>query len=169
MMDAFRIGVVIKTHGLKGEVKVFPTTGEPKRFRGLKEVQVRTGDREEVFPVDHVRFFKNQIILKLKGIDRIEEAERLRKAELFVSREAAIPLGQNEYYVPELLDMKVFTEDEELLGVITEVLTGRANDVYVVTSEDGHELLLPAIRQCILNVDTEERKMTVHLMKGLTS
>lgn len=169
MMNTFRIGVIIKPHGLKGEVKVFPTTGEPKRFRELREVLVRRGEKEETYAAESVRFFKGQVILKLKGIDRMEDAEGFRKAELFIRREDAIPLKENEYYVPELLDMEVFTEEGELLGVITEVLSGRANDVYVVTGKDQKEILLPAIRECILNVDTEERKMTVHLMKGLTS
>ena len=167
MNERFRIGVILKPHGVKGEMKVFPTTDDPKRFKRLKKVIVRTGEREETIPVSSVRFFKDRVILGLEGIDTMDKAERFHKAELFVDRTEAIPLGENEYYAADLIGLSVCSEDGDRLGTLTDVLTTGANDVYVVTGEDGKELLLPAIRECILSVEIEERKMKVHLLKGL--
>ncbi len=167
MTEDFRIGVILRPHGVKGEMKVHPTTGDPERFRKLKEVQVRTKGKEESYSVASVRFFKDQVLLKLEGINSPEEADAFRKSELFVSRDQAIPLGENEYYVPDLLGSTVSDEEDRVIGTLTDVLTGSANDVYVVTDGNGKEILLPAIRECILSVEPENKKVRVHLMKGL--
>lgn len=167
MQDILQVGAVTSTHGLAGEVKVFPTTDDPKRFRKLKYVLVDTGNGMKELEVAGVKFFKQMVILKFRGHDRIEDVMGYKGKPLFVTRENAVKLKKNEYFIADLIGMQVFTEDDGLLGELTDVLQTGANDVYEVSMEDGRKVLIPAIRQCILDVDTAGEKMTVHLLEGL--
>ena len=167
MEDYFRVGVIANTHGIRGEVKVFPTTEDPKRFKGMKEIILDTGNEKKVLEVASARFFKNMVILKFKGIDSINDIEKYKGRDLLVTRENAIPLEEGEYYIADILGATVVTEDGETFGVLKDVLTTGANDVYVVEDTKGAEVLLPAIKECILDVDVEKNVMTIHLMKGL--
>ena len=166
METRFRIGVITATHGLRGEVKVFPTTEDPGRYKKLEKTIAVGGAGETVLFVEQARFFRQYVIVKFKGIDRIEEAEPLVRRELYVTREDAIPLEEGEYYVADLIGLTVVTEDGEKLGILEDVLRTGANDVYVV-SDGKREILIPVIPQCILNVDLEEGMVKVHLLKGL--
>lgn len=167
MQDILQVGAVTSTHGLAGEVKVFPTTDDPKRFKKLKKVLLDTGKGMRELEVAHVKFFKNLVILKFRGCDKIEDVMGFKGRDLYVTRENAVKLKKNEYFVADLIGMKVFLEDGTYLGMLAEVLQTGANDVYEVHMEDGREVLIPAIRQCILDVDIEAEKMTVHLLEGL--
>lgn len=117
--------------------------------------------------VEHVKFFKNMVILKFKGYDRIEDIMGFKGKNLYVTRENAVRLKKDEYFIADLIGMKVYTEDEAYLGELTEVITTGANDVYTVHMENGKDVLIPAIGQCILNVDVEHETMQVHLLEGL--
>ena len=167
MEQRLQVGVITATHGLKGEVKVFPTTDDPNRFRRLKEVILDTGKEERVLKIEGVKFFKQMVILKFKGLDSINNVERYRQKELYVARENAVPLGRNEYFIADLIGLKVLDEEEKELGVLEEVIQTGANDVYVIKTRDGRELLLPAIRQCILAVNVEDGFIRVHILDGL--
>ncbi len=167
MQDILQVGAVTSTHGLAGEVKVFPTTDDPKRFKKLKKVLLDTGKGMRELEVAHVKFFKNLVILKFRGCDKIEDVMGFKGRDLYVTRENAVKLKKNEYFIADLIGMKVFLEDGTYLGMLAEVLQTGANDVYEVHMEDGREVLIPAIRQCILDVDIEAEKMTVHLLEGL--
>lgn len=167
METMFQIGVITSTHGLKGEVKVFPTTDDPNRFQQLKEVMLDTGTELVRLEVEHVKFFKQFVILKFCGYDTISEVEKWKKKSLKVPREQAVPLKKNEYYIADLLDMDVYLEDKTLFGILKDVLQTGANDVYVIETKEGQEVLLPAIKECILSVNVEEGRMTVHVMPGL--
>lgn len=167
MNDYLQVGVITSTHGLKGEVKVFPTTDDPGRFQKLKSVWLDTGMGYQELEIIQVRFFKQFVILKFRGHEDINEVEAYRKKGLYVSREDAVPLEENEYFIADLIGLQVESDEGALLGRLTDVLTTGANDVYVVKTEEGKEILLPAIRQCILSVDLEQRRMQVHLLKGL--
>lgn len=167
-MDAdLRVGVVTRTHGVRGELKVYPTTDSPLRFQELDHVLVKTEKRMHKHEVLSARFFKNLVILKLSGVDSLEAAEALRGAELYISREDGEPLGENEYYIADLMGMEVFDENGARLGVVKDVLSTGANDVYIVKREAGKDLLLPAIHDCIKKIDVEEKRMDVFLMPGL--
>lgn len=167
MEEFLKVGVVTSTHGLRGEVKVFPTTDDPERFRKLKDVWLeRQGNREKL-RIGSVKFFKNLVIVKFQGIDDISQVETWRGAELYVERKDAVPLKENEYYIADLLGMKVCTEDGALLGSLKDVISTGANDVYAVDSEKYGEVLIPAIKQCIMGVDVTSGVMTVHLLPGL--
>ena len=167
MNNILQVGAVTSTHGLAGEVKVFPTTDDPKRFKKLKQVLLDTGKDMLPLGVVHVKVFKNMVILKFKGYDRIEDIMGFKGKNLYVTRENAVRLKKDEYFIADLIGMKVYTEDEAYLGELTEVITTGANDVYTVHMENGKDVLIPAIGQCILNVDVEHETMQVHLLEGL--
>ena len=167
MEQLLRVGVISSTHGVRGEVKVYPTTDDVNRFKKLKNVVLDTGREYMDLEISGVKFFKNQVILKFKGIDNINDIEKYKCKDLLVHREDAVALEENENYVADLIDLKVVTDEGQVLGYLTEVMETGANDVYVVETEDGKELLLPAIRDCILDVDLDEEVMTVHILPGL--
>lgn len=168
MEKYLEIGVVTSPHGVRGEVKVFPTTDDAGRFRLLDEVLLREGgDGLVSHKVENVKFFKNMVILKLSGVDSMDEAEKIRGREILIPREEGVPLEENEYYFADMIGMKVFSEEGELLGELRDILQTGANDVYVVQSEQHGEVLIPAIKDCIISVNTEEGTMTVHLLPGL--
>ena len=166
MDDMLQVGAITSTPGLQGDVKVFPTTDDPGRYNYLKEVWLDTGKEKKRLEVERVRYFKQFVIVKFKGIDRIEDAERYVKKSLYVTRDHAVRLKKNEYFIADLIGMKVTDEDGNSLGTLSDVLSTGANDVYVVT-EGEKEILIPAIKQCILQVNVEEGFMKVHLLEGL--
>lgn len=167
MDDYLQVGVIANTHGIRGEVKVFPRTDDPARFKKLKQVFLDTGNGYLEMKIEGVKFFKQFVILKFKGFDNINEIEKYKKRPLLVDREHAVRLKKDEYFIADLIGLTVYTEDGKLLGTLTDVLQTGANDVYVVEMEDKKEVLIPAIGECILEVDLEGRKMQVHLLKGL--
>lgn len=167
MEDLLQIGVITTTHGVRGEVKVFPTTDDPMRFKKLKQVILDTGKEQIELEVAGARFFKNLVILKFKGIDNINDVEQYRQKSLYVTRENAVPLGENKYFIADLIGLKVVSDEGEELGTLSDVLQTGANDVYVVSKENTPDLLIPAIRDCIRQVDIESGTMQVHLLAGL--
>ncbi len=167
MDDLLQVGAITQTHGLRGEVKVFPTTDDVKRFKKLKEVILDTGKEKMVLEIEGVRFFKQFAILKFKGFDDINDIERYKGKNLFVTRENAVKLKKDEYFIADLIDVKIYDEQDAYMGVLKDVIVTGANDVYEIALEDGRTLLLPAIKQCVLDVDMEQRKMKVHVLDGL--
>jgi 16S rRNA processing protein RimM len=167
MDNYIRVGVITTTHGLKGEVKVFPTTDEINRFDDLKKVYLDSGKEYIPLSIEHVKYFKQLVILKFEEINDINDIEKYRGKDLFIPRDEAIALNEDEYFIFDLIDSEVYTEDGDKLGIVTEILTSSANDVYVVKTKDNKEVLLPSIKECILDVDTVNKKIIVHLMDGL--
>jgi 16S rRNA processing protein RimM len=167
MDNYIRVGVITSTHGLKGEVKVFPTTDDVNRFDILKEVYLDSGNKYICLAIEKVKYFKQFVILKFKDINDINDIEKYKGKDLFIPIDEALELGEDEYYIFDLIDSEVYTEDGAKLGVLTEVLTSAANDVYVIKTNENKEVLLPSIKECILNVDTANKKIIVHIMDGL--
>lgn len=165
--DLLQVGVITSTHGVRGEVKVFPTTDDPGRFRGLTAVTLDTGKGQKELRIQGVKFFKQFVILKFEGIDNINDVEQYKRCPLLVTREDAVPLEEDEYFIADMIGMEVVTEDGEAFGTLKDVIGTGANDVYVVESLRYGDVLIPAIKECILNVDIEGRKMEIHLMEGL--
>ena len=165
--DLLQVGVITSTHGIRGEVKVFPTTDDPRRFKGLKKVTLDTGKERKELHIQGVKFFKQFVILKFEGIDNINDVEKYKRCPLLVTREDAVPLEEDEYFIADMIGMEVATEDGEAFGTLKDVIGTGANDVYVVESLRYGDVLIPAIKECILSVDIEEKKMKVHLMEGL--
>ena len=167
MTDRFQVGVIASTHGVRGEVKVFPTTDDPARFHRLKKVFLTFRGTTSEHTVSAVRLQGKFVILHLSGIDSPEEARLYRNLPLMIDRADAMPLPEGRWYIPDLIGMKVLEEDGSVLGTLTDVLQTGANDVYEVRTGDGESILIPAIRDCILEVSVEEQVMTVHLLPGL--
>ena len=167
MEDLLQVGIITSTHGVRGEVKVYPTTDDPRRFRRLREVVLDTGREKLNLEIEGVKFFKQFVILKFKGLDNINDIEKYRQKSLYVTRKHAVRLQRDEYFIADLIGLKVQDEDGTELGTVKDVIETGANDVYEVEKADGRSLLLPAIKQCILNVDVENGMMQVHVLEGL--
>ena len=170
MEDLLQVGAITTTHGVGGAVKVFPTTDDAKRFKKLKHVFMDIGKNQQELKeleITQVKFFKNLVILKFKGFDSINDVEGWRGRPLYVTREQAVPCEEGEYFIADLIGLSVVSKEGEALGTITDVLQTGANDVYVVSQPGRTDLLLPAILDCILEVDMENRSMTVHVLPGL--
>ena len=167
MEDRLKVGIISSTHGVRGEVKVFPTTDDVRRFKRLKEVILQAGRESFVLEIENVKFFKQFAILKFKGIDSINDIEKYRGCDLFVTRENAVKLKENEYFIADLIGISVEDESGAVQGRLEDVIETGANDVYQIRMEDGRELLLPAIRQCVLSVDVQAGVMRVHVLDGL--
>ena len=166
MEQLLQVGVISSTHGVRGEVKVFPTTDDPQRFKSLKNVILDTGKEQIPLEIQGVKFFKQFVILKFKGIDNINDIERYKTRSLFVTREDAVELEEDEYYIADLIGMDVITDEGEE-GKLVDVIETGANEVYVVEFDKYGEVLIPAIHDCILDVDIEAMSMKVHLLEGL--
>mgnify|MGYP000476507632 CR=1 FL=1 len=167
MEQLLQVGVISSTHGIRGEVKVFPTTDDPDRFRKLKQVILDTGREQKGLEIEGVKFFKQFVILKFKGIDNINDIEKYKGKSLYVTREHAVKLKKDEYFIADLIGIQVVSDEGEELGTISDVLQTGANDVYVVSKDGAKDLLIPAIHACIQNVDVAAGQMEVHLLPGL--
>lgn len=167
MEQFLRVGVISSTHGVKGEVKVFPTTDDSNRFKQLKHVILDTGNSQLPLEIEQVKFFKNMVILKFRGYDNINEVEKYKGKDLLVDREHAVALAPNENFIVDLIGLAVVTDEGEEFGTVADVLQTGANDVYVVETKEGGEVLLPSIPQCILDVNLNEGKVLVHILDGL--
>lgn len=167
MEKYFEIGQIVNTSGLKGVIKVKPFTDDITRFENLKTIYISIKNELKEFVIEQVRYNKNMVLLKLKGIDNLEEAEKYRNLYLKISREDVGELEENTYFIVDILGCKVCTDQNEELGTLIDVFPTGSNDVYVVKNEEGKQVLLPAIKEVIKNVDIENRLIIVHLLEGL--
>ncbi len=167
MEKMLKVGIISSTHGVRGEVKVFPTTDDAKRFKNLKEVLLDTEKELCLLQIESVKFFKQFAILKFKGYDTLDDVQKFRGKSLFVTRENAVRLKKDEYFIADLIGMDVKSDDGLLCGKLKDVMQTGANDVYVIGLEDGRELLLPAIKECVLGISLEENEIRIHVLEGL--
>ena len=169
MTETFQVGVIASTHGLSGEVNVFPTTQDPERFKKLKKVTLHTQKSEEIqLDVVSSRFFKKFVIVKFKQFNNINEVEKFRGCELTIDRKDAIKLEKGEYYCADLIGLVIVDEEGNELGTLTEILQTGANDVYEMTRKDSEDkIYIPAIRDCVKEINVDEGKIVIHVMPGL--
>ena len=167
MEDLLQGGIITSTHGVRGEVKVYPTTDDPRRFRRLKEVVLDTGKEKMNLEIEGVKIVKQFVVLKFKGLENINDIEKYRQKSLYVTRKNAVRLQRDEYFIADLIGLKVQDEDGKELGTVKDVIETGANDVYVVSKDGAKDLLIPAIHACIQNVDVAAGQMEVHLLPGL--
>ncbi|GKX31721.1 ribosome maturation factor RimM [Vallitalea longa] len=166
-MDYFNIGKIINTHGIKGAVKIIPLTDEPKRFELLEYVYIDSKKKLQKYTIEDIRYFKNLVIIKFKELEDMTSAEALKESIIKIPRELALPLEDDEYYISDLIGIEVSTDDGEDLGNIKDVIRTGSNDVYVIEADDKKEILIPALKQCIKEVDMENKTMVVSLLEGL--
>ena len=168
MDDMLRIGIVTSPHGVRGEVRVYPTTDDLNRFKQIGSLVVETASGSFPMDVEGVKYFKNIVILKLSGIHSMNEAEKYRNAELLIHRSQSAPLKENEYFIGDLLEMEVFLSDGTRYGTLTDVLkTSGANDVYEITRVNGKKILIPMIRDVVKKVEVKAKRMMIELLPGL--
>lgn len=161
------IGQIVNTYGIKGFLKVVPYTDDIKRFEKLKSIYIQTKKSLETVIIEEVKYAKNLVLLKIKGIDNINDAEIYKNCYIKIDRSDAVELPEDSYFIIDLIGIKVYTDEGEALGDIIDVFPTGANDVYVVKNELGKQVLLPAIGDVIKNVDIKNKKMIVHLIEGL--
>lgn len=168
MEEYLEIGQIVNTNGLKGFLKIKPLTDDMTRFEELEYIYIQKGKELMKRQIEEVRYVKNMVLLKLEGINNIEEAEKYKNFYLKISKKDAIKnLPENSYLVVDILKCEVFTEEGECLGKMVDVMQTGSNDVYIVKNKEGKEILLPAIKDVVKNIDIQNKKIMVKLMDGL--
>ena len=167
MTKYLEIGQIVNTFGIKGMVKIKPFTDDINRFDRLKKVYISNKNGKKEYQIQEVKYHKNMVLMKLKGIDTLEQADLLRQSYLLVDRADEEPLEEGVYYIVDLLGLEVYTDDNKLLGKVDDIFNTGSNDIYVVKDEMGKQILLPGIPDVLKNVDLEKGRITVHLIPGL--
>lgn len=167
MLQYLKVGQIINTHGIKGEVKVFPLTDNERRFSKLKYVFMKSGEDFIKVDIEGVKYLKQLVILKLANIKDMNEAEKYKNQYLYVDRENAVKLSKDTFFIADLIGLEVFTDEGEMLGKITSVFSTGSNDVYEVKADNGKNILIPAIKDVVIEVDVEGGKMIIKMLEGL--
>ena len=163
----FEIGQIVNTFGIKGMVKVNPFTDDISQFEEMETILVDKKGSLQEMQIEEVKYSKNQVLLKLKGIETVNDAEKYRNCYLKLPREKARKLPKNTYFIADLIGLKVYTEEGKLLGKVDDIYNTGASDIYVIKDELGKQILLPAIKDVIKQIDLEQEKIVVHLLDGL--
>ena len=167
MKPYLELGQIVNVKGLKGEIKVNPFTENINRFETLNKILIKLKNEIKEYEIEKVSYHKNQVILKLKGIDTIEAAETLRNYYILINRKDLEPLEEGKYYIADLIGLDVYTEEGKALGKVDDIYNTGSNDIYVVKDELGKQKLLPGIDEVIKKVDLENSKIIVNLIEGL--
>lgn len=167
MQEYFEVGQIVNTYGIKGFVKVVPFTDDVKRFESLKNVYIDYKGELILVSIEEVSYSKANVLLKFKEFPDINMVEKFKNCYLKIERKDAVKLPENTYFIADLIGLEVYTEAERLLGKVDDVFRTGSNDVYVVKDELGKQILLPAIKEVIKNIDIENKKILVNLIKGL--
>ena len=166
-MKNLEIGQIVNIFGIKGFVKVNPWVNDVTRFDDLKKVYIKIRKSLKELEIEEVKYHKNQVLLKFKGVENVEQAEMLRNAILEIDRKDAIPLEEGEYFIADLLESEVYTDEGKKLGILEDIFNTGSNDIYVVKNELGKSILLPRIKDVFKEIDVENKKIIVHLIEGL--
>lgn len=167
MKEYLEIGQIVNTNGIKGFLKIKPLTDDVTRFEKLKTVYIQKNKELLLFNIQEVKYNNSMVLLKLEGIDDINEAENFKNSYIKIAREYAVELEKNSYFIVDIIDCEVFTDENEYLGKVVDVFKTGSNDVYTVKTMEKKEILIPAIQDVIKNIDIENKKIVVHLMGGL--
>ena len=167
MLPNLEIGQIVNTFGIKGMVKVKPFTDDIRRFDELKTVYVEKNNNQTEYEIEEVKYHKDMVLIKFKGIDKVVQAEMLRNSYLTVSRDSVEKLEEGRYYIVDLLGLEVYTDEQILLGTLEDIFNTGSNDIYVVKDKQGKQILLPAIQDVVKQIDIENKKIIVHLLPGL--
>ena len=167
MTKYLEIGQIVNTFGIKGMVKIKPFTDNIKRFDKLKKVYIENKNGRKEYEIEELKYHKEMVLIKFKGIENPEDANLLRESYLTVNRDDEEPIEEGTYYIVDMIGLEVETEEGEKIGSLVDIFNTGSNDIYVVKNELGKQILLPAIKDVIKKIDMEKRKMTVHLIPGL--
>ncbi len=167
MTDYLELGQIVNTFGIKGMVKIKPFTDDIEQFEHLQTIYIKNKNSKKEYEIEEIKYHKNMILLKLKGIETPEQAENLRNSYVIIPREKAKKLEEGTYYIVDMIGLEVYTDEGENLGILEDIFNTGSNDIYVVKDNSGKEVLLPAIKDVIKKVDMDNKKIIVHIIKGL--
>ena len=167
MQEYFEIGQIVNTFGIKGEVKVNAFTDDLERFEELKSIYIVKNKQLLEFEIENIKYQKNLVILKLKNIEDMNMAEKYKGCYLQIHRKDARKLPKDTYFIADIIGSEVITDDGKKLGKVDDIYNTGSNDIYVVKDELGKQILLPSIKEVILDIDVEKQIVTVHLLDGL--
>ena len=165
--ERLEVGQIVNTFGIKGFVKIYPYVDDISRFDNLKKVHIKSKNNDEELQIEEVKYQKNMVLVKFKGIETVENAEKLRNSFVEIDRADAIPLEEGQYFIADLLGLDVFLDTGEKLGVLEDIYNAGSSDIYVVKNELGKQFLLPYIDEVIKQINLEEGKIIVHIIEGL--
>ena len=166
--EFLEIGQIVNSFGIKGMLKLIPFTDNINRFDDLKTIYIEDNkSNKSKYEIEEVKYHKNLVLLKLKGIDKIEDAEKLKQLYVKIERKDAVKLKKGSYFIVDLIGLDVYTDENKYLGKVDNIYNTGSNDIYVVKDNDGKEILLPGIKDVIKQVDLDNEKIIVHLIKGL--
>ena len=168
MQDFLEIGQIVNTFGIKGMVKIKPFTDDIRRFDDLKKVYIENNKSRKEYEIEEVKYHKEMVLIKFKGVETVEQAELLRNYYLKVKREDEPELDDGTFYIVDLLGLEVYSDEGNLLGKLEDIYNTGSNDIYVVKNELGKQLLLPAISDVIKDINLDEKRIVVHILNGLT-
>ena len=161
--EKLEVGQIVNVFGIKGFVKLYPYVDNINRFDELKNVFIKNNK----FEIEQIKYQKNMVLIQYKGIETVEQAEKLRNSIVEIDRSDAIPLEEGQYFIADLIGLNVYLENGEKLGILEDIYNTGSSDIYVVKNELGKQFLLPYIDDVIKNIDLDNEKITVHLIKGL--
>lgn len=167
MKEKLEVGQIVNTFGIKGFVKIYPYVDDLRRFDDLKNVYIKSKKQETKLEIEEVKYQKNMVLVKFKGIENVEQAEKLRNSYVEIDRSDAIELEEGQYFIADLLGLDVYLDTGEKLGILDDIFNTGSRDIYVVKNELGKQFLLPYIDEVIKDIDLENSKITVHLIEGL--
>ncbi len=167
MQKYFEVGQIVNTFGIKGFVKVKPFTDDITRFEELKTLYICKEEKMEQVQIEEVKYHKEMVLLKIKGIEDKTQAEMVKGLFLKIDRKDAKKLPKDTYFIADLIGLDVYTDEGELLGKVDDIYNTGASDIYVVKNELGKQILLPSIKEVLKEIDLEKEKITVHLIEGL--
>ena len=167
LMPNFKIGVITKPQGVKGEIRVFPTTDEPEGFKRLVGANIMVGENLHSYRLTDARLAKGMVYVKIEGVNDRNAAKRFAGEDIYVTEAQVSPLAKDEYFERDLIGMEVMAEDGNILGQLTKIIYSPANDVYVIKPPEGESFMIPAIKDVVKHVSVLDRKMTVKLFDGL--
>ena len=167
MQQYFEVGQIVNTFGVKGFVKVNPFTDDAERFEELKTVYICKKDGMQKVEIQEVKYHKNMVLLKIKGIDDMNAAEKVKGLYLKIDRKDAKKLPKDTYFIADLIGLDVYSDENKYLGKVEDIFSTGANDVYVVKNDEGKQILLPSIPEVLKTIDLENEKIIVHILEGL--
>ena len=165
--EKLEVGQIVNTFGIKGFVKIYPYVDDISRFDDLKYVYVKNKKFENELQIEEVKYQKNMVLVKFKGIETVEQAEKLKNSIVEINRKDAIPLEEGQYFIADLLGLDVFLDTGEKLGILEDIYNTGSSDIYVVKNELGKQFLLPYIDEVIKEINLEKERITVHIIEGL--
>ena len=166
-MDYIQIGKVANTHGVRGDLKIFPLTDDITRFELLNQIRIENNNRIYTCTITGIKYFKNLVILQLKEVQNMNEALELKGGTVLIPMEEVLPLAENENYIYEMIGLIAKEEDGTELGPLKEVLETGTHDIYVIDDGSKHGLMIPAVNEFVREVNVNEGYLIVKLIEGL--